>query len=189
MQSNLLVRWGIMGCANIAISQVIPAILEATTAVLHAVASRSPEKAKQIAEKFGAPNAYGSYQELLYYPEVDAIYIPLPNSFHKTWAIAAVRAGKHVLCEKPIALNAAEAREMQHEAKKHGRLLLEAFMYSYAPVVQKATALIREGQIGEIRAVHSMFTYSLTPDPRNIRLQSALGGGALYDAGCYCLDV
>jgi predicted dehydrogenase len=167
----------------------MPSIVEAEHAEFLAVASRSLEKARATAEKFGVPRVYGSYKELLEDPDIEAVYIPLPNSLHKPWSIAAVNAGKHVLCEKPIALNAAEARDMQAAAEENARLLLEAFMYRFSPIVQKAIQIIRDGTLGELRAIHSVFNFYLKDNPKNVRLQPDLGGGALYDAGCYCINV
>ncbi len=183
------VRWGVLGCAQIAINQLIPAIQQAEGAVLEAIASRTLDKAQKVAKQFGIPRAYGSYEELLADPELEAIYIPLPNHLHKPWSIAALRAGKHVLCEKPIALNAAEAREMQAVAQETGRILLEAFAYRFNPIVQKAMEITRSGELGELRMLHSSLTFVLPEDPTNVRLQAGIGGGALYDVGCYAINV
>jgi predicted dehydrogenase len=142
-----------------------------------------------MADQFDAPAAYGSYAELLADPHIQAVYIPLPNSLHKPWSIAALRAGKHVLCEKPIALNADQAREMQAAAKAEGRLLIEAFMYRFTPMMRKAMQLIRDGALGQLQAIHSIFSVMMRDDPGNFRLNAALGGGAMYDLGCYCINV
>ena len=182
------VRWGVMGCARIAENWVTPAILQAEGAALWAVASRTSEKAQATARRFGATKAYGSYQELLADPDIEVVYIPLPNHMHKDWTIAALRAGKHVLCEKPIALKASKAREMQAVAQNTEQLLLEAFMYRFSPVVQKALEIVRSGKLGELRAMHSAFSFLMSDDPSNIRLQRESGGGALYDIGCYCIN-
>ncbi len=183
------IRWGVLGCASIARRMVIPAILEAQDAELVAIASRSLDRAQTMAGQFGAPAAYGSYEELLADPHVQAVYIPLPNNLHQPWSIAALRAGKHVLCEKPIALNAGKAREMQIVAETEGRLLIEALMYRFTPMMRKAMQLIRNGALGEVRAIHSVFSVMMRDDPGNFRLQAALGGGAMYDLGCYCINV
>ena len=183
------VRWGVMGCANIATNRVLPAMLQTDKAELWAVASRTLEKAENVAEEFGAREAYGSYEDLLDDPDVEVVYIPLPNHIHKRWSIAAVRAGMHVLCEKPIALDADEAREMQEVAEANDRLLLEAFMYRFSPVVTRAIELVRDGVLGDLRAMHSTFSFLIEDDPTNIRLQPETGGGALYDVGCYCINV
>ena len=183
------VRWGVLGCARIATNRMIPAMLETDVAELWAIASRTLERAKSAAERFGASRAYGSYEELLADPATDVVYVPLPNHLHKPWSIAALRAGKHVLCEKPIALDAAEAREMQAVAQETGRFLIEAFMYRFSPVVQKALEIIRSGRLGDLKAMHSAFTFLMGDDPSNIRLQADAGGGALYDVGCYCINI
>ena len=183
------VRWGVLGCARIATNRVIPALLQADGAALHAVASRSREKAVATARQFGAQQAYGSYDELLQDDAVEAVYIPLPNHMHKEWAIATLRAGKHVLCEKPIALNAAEARAMQAVAQETGLLLLEAFMYRFGEVTQRAIEIVRSGRIGHLQTIHSAFSFAIPDDPTNVRLQPETGGGALYDVGCYCINV
>lgn len=183
------VRWGILGCARIASNWVAPAIVGAPGAQLWAIASRMPQKAQEMAQLFGAQKAYGSYEQLLADPEVEAVYIPLPNHLHKPWAIAALRAGKQVLCEKPIALNAAEAREMQAVAQETGNLLAEAFMYRYNPTMRQALQIVRSGALGELRAIYSAFTFVLPDDPHNVRLQASMGGGALYDVGCYAINV
>jgi len=183
------VRWGVMGCARIATQRVLPAMLQTKEAQLWAVASRTLEKAQKTAQEFGANEAYGSYEALLDDPDIEVVYIPLPNSLHKEWSIAALRAGKAVLCEKPIALNAAEAREMQAATEESGCLLLEAFMYRFSPVVTKAIELVRDGALGEIRTMHSTFSFVIPDDPTNVRLQPTTGGGALYDVGCYCINV
>jgi D-xylose 1-dehydrogenase (NADP+, D-xylono-1,5-lactone-forming) len=182
------VRWGVLGCARIAEQWVIPGILAAETAELTAVASRSQEKADATAQQFSASKAYGSYEALLADPDVEAIYIPLPNHLHKEWSIKAVQAGKDVLCEKPIGMNAEEAREMEAAAKATGRLLLEAFMYRFGPVTQQAMALLSEGRIGELHQIHTAFSFVMADDPSNIRLQPEAGGGAMYDVGCYCIN-
>ena len=183
------VRWGVLGCARIALNRVIPAMLQADGAELRGIASRTLGRAEEAAERFGARHAYGSYGDLLADPQIDVVYIPLPNHLHKAWSIAALDAGKHVLCEKPIALNALEAREMQKAAQKAGRLLLEAFMYRFSPVVQKALEIVRSDRMGDLRTMHSAFTFLLGDDPSNIRLQADAGGGALYDVGCYCINI
>ena len=183
------VRWGVLGCASIARRMVIPALLEARDAELVAIASRSLDRARAVAGQFGVPVAYGSYAELLADPRLQAVYIPLPNHLHKPWSIAALRAGKHVLCEKPIALNAGEARQMQAVAEEQKRLLFEAFMYRHTPMMRRARQLIRDGVLGEVLAIHTVFSVMMRDDPGNYRLQAAMGGGAMYDLGCYCIDV
>lgn len=183
------VRWGVIGCAGIATKRLLPAMRNVQEAVLYGIASRALAKAEDVARQFAAEVAYGSYEELLADPHVQVIYNPLPNHLHKRWTISALRAGKHVLCEKPIGLDAAEAREMQAVAQETGQLLLEAFMYRFSSVIQAAIARLQEGAIGEVRELHSAFSFLIDDDPTNIRLRADAGGGALYDVGCYCINV
>jgi predicted dehydrogenase len=176
-------RIGILSAANIA--RPFTANCQTSSLVkIEAVASRGIDKAKGFAEETGIPRAIGSYEELLADPEIEAIYIPLPNSMHAEWAIKAIEAGKHVLCEKPMALNASEARAMFSAAETHGVLLREAYPY----MAQEQTAILRrwlaEGAIGKVRVIRSNFSVFFS-DPSNIRLSPTLGGGALYDAGSY----
>jgi D-xylose 1-dehydrogenase (NADP+, D-xylono-1,5-lactone-forming) len=181
-------RFGVLSTANIGRAAVNPAIQASTSAELVAVASRDAERARAFAEKGGIPRAYGSYEALLDDPDVDAVYIPLPNNLHREWAIRAAEKKKHVLCEKPLALSAAECREMQAAADTHGVRLMEAFMYRFHPRTEKLLELVRGGATGELRAIRSAFTFRLTR-PENIRLKPELGGGALMDVGCYCVNV
>lgn len=181
-------RWGIMGCAQIAIHTVLPAIQESTTGEILAMASRSLEKSRAVAESVGIPRAYGSYEELLADPDIDAVYIPLPNHLHREWVIRAAEAGKHVLCEKPIALTSAEAEEMLAACRKAGVHLAEAFMYRHHPQMAELREVIRRGEIGELRLIRGAFTYNDAADTGNIRFKSAWGGGSLYDVGCYPLS-
>lgn len=178
-------RWGIVGCAGIAINAVMPAIDQSTTGSLAAVASRNLEKSREVASRFNVPKAYGSYEELLEDNEVDAVYIPLPNHLHKEWAIRAAEAGKHVLCEKPLALTAAEAEEMAAAADKAGVLLAEAFMYRHHPRWTRIHNILENGEIGELRGIRGAFTFNNAEDMANIRLKPEWGGGSLYDVGCY----
>jgi predicted dehydrogenase len=162
-------------------------------AVLAAVASRTLEKAQAtaagVATRSGAPKAYGSYEELLADPDIEAVYIPLPNGLHAEWSIKALRAGKHVLCEKPLTLNAAEAREVQAVRDETGLFMLEAFAYRFNPVVAEAFRVARSGVLGSLRFMHTVSTFRMgTLDPDNVRLQADIGGGALYDMGCYALN-
>ncbi|MFH1086615.1 MAG: Gfo/Idh/MocA family oxidoreductase [Chloroflexota bacterium] len=182
------VRWGVLGCARIALNRVVPAMQPAQGVALWAIASRDGDKARAAAEQFGFTRAYGSYEALLADPDVEAVYIPLPNQLHCEWAIAALRAGKHVLCEKPIGLNAAEAREMATAAAEADRYLLEAFMYRFAPTVQETVRRLRAGEIGAVQTLHAGFTFRIADDPANVRLQKATGGGCVYDIGCYCIN-
>ena len=183
------VRWGVLGVAHIATEQMLPAFREADRAELVAIASRRLDRARHAAQQFGAPRAYGSYEALIADPEVEAVYVPLPNHLHKPWSIAALRAGKHVLCEKPIALNAEEARQMQAAAAQHGRLLAEAFTYRHGPLMQRALEVVRSGALGDLKTLHSSFSFIIHDRPDDMRLQREAGGGALYDIGCYCISV
>ena len=186
---NVPVRWGILGCARIAVNRLIPGLRMVPEAALTAVASRTLSKAEEVAERFGAQRAYGSYQALLADPEVEAVYIPLPNGFHAEWSVQALRAGKHVLCEKPLAMDAAEARGIQAVRDETGLYCLEAFAYRFNPVVAKAIEIARSGVLGELRFMHTISNFLMgEPDPANVRLQAAIGGGALYDMGCYALN-
>ncbi len=181
-------RWGVISTANIGRAAVNPAIQESRNGRLLGVASRNEDRARSFAEAHGIPRAYGSYEALLADPEIDAVYIPLPNSLHHPWTIRALEAGKHVLCEKPLALSVAECREMEAAAKANDRLLMEAFMYRFHPRTQALVEQVANGEVGTLRAVRSAFTFRLTR-PENIRLSVELGGGALMDVGCYCVNV
>ena len=182
------VRWGVLGCARIARTRVIPAMQPAQGVELLAIASREAERARATAAQFGFQRTYASYEALLADPDVEAVYIPVPNKFHREWTIAALQAGKHVLCEKPLALNAAEAREMASAAWAADRYLLEAFMYRFAPTIQETLRRLRAGAIGAPQTLHAAFSFAIPDDPANVRLQAAIGGGCLYDIGCYCLN-
>ncbi|TDY45287.1 putative dehydrogenase [Alicyclobacillus sacchari] len=178
-------RWGVLGCADIAVRKVIPGIQKSQTGSVIAVASRSQEKADAAATQFGIARAYGNYEELLADRDVDAVYIPLPNHLHKEWTIRAAQAGKHVLCEKPIALSAAEAEEMVVACAKAGVLLAEAFMYRHHPRYERISQIVRSGEIGVIRGIHATFTFNNASDFGNVRYRREWGGGSLYDVGCY----
>ncbi len=177
-------RWGILGAANIARKAVIPAIQLSNNGRVVAIASRSRERAEQIAQAMEIPNVFDDYAALLHSPGVDAVYIPLPNSEHYRWTIAAVMAGKHVLCEKPLAMNASEAEEMAAAAARARVVLAEAFMYRHHPLVEHVLALLHGGLIGELAMIRSNFSFYLQGED-NIRLVKELGGGALMDVGCY----
>ena len=182
------IRWGVLGTANIGMEQVIPAIQAAERCDVVAIASRNLDKAEAAAASLGIEHAYGSYGQLLHDAEIEAVYIPLPNHLHAQWAIAAVRAGKHVLCEKPIALSAAEAETMITAAEESSVLLREAFMYRFHPSWLAVKRLIDEGIIGELIAIDSWFSY-YNDDPTNIRNILEYGGGALMDIGCYSIHL
>jgi len=182
-------RWGILGCASIAASALIPAIKESSLSEVVAVASRDRAKAGAFAERFAIPGAYGSYEELLADPEVDAVYIPLPNHLHMEWAMRAAEAGKHVLCEKPLALTEAEAYEMVDACRSAGVQLAEAFMYRHHPRYDRLRAMLAAGEIGTIRAVHSTFRFNASDRADDVRFHREMGGGSLLDNGCYCINV
>lgn len=182
------VRWGILSTANIGRAAVIPAIHESENGEVLAVASRAKRAALEFAAANGIRDGYGSYQELLEDDRIDAVYIPLPNSMHVEWTIRAAEAGKHVLCEKPLALNADECDQMDAAAEAAGVCCMEAFMYRFHPRISKVRGLLDLGVIGEVRSLYSAFTFKLT-SPDNIRLDATLGGGSLMDVGCYCVNV
>ena len=178
------IRWGILGTANIARGCTIPGIKLAKNAELYAIAGRSLEKAKSFAEEFGFKKFYGSYDELLQDKDVQAVYIPLPNSLHLQWVVAALKAKKHVLCEKPLALNPKEALQMYETAKENGVFLMEAYAYLHSPYVQALKEDVASGIIGDVDFIDTAFvTQGYKED---IRLYKELGGGAMYDLGCYC---
>ena len=178
------VRWGILGAANIAVKKVVPAMRRSPGSRVVAIASRSIEKARTAAVELDIPRAYGSYEELIADAEVEAIYIPLPNHLHVPWSIRAAQAGKHVLCEKPIALSAAEARTLLAARDRHGVQVAEAFMVRAHPQWHEVERLIGAGRIGELRLVTGHFSY-YRRDPSDIRSVPEWGGGALMDIGCY----
>ena len=180
-------NWGILGAAKIARS-LAPAIRESRFARAYAVASRTLAKAETFANEHGFEKGYGSYEALLEDPEVQVIYNPLPNSLHCEWTIKALNAGKHVLCEKPLADNAAQCEQMIAAAKKSGRLLMEAFMYRFHPQTSKIKELVTQGTIGEVRIVRAAFGFPLNQEVPNVRLVEKLTGGCLMDVGCYCVN-
>ncbi len=183
------IRWGVLSTARIGTERVIPAMQLGKYCTVTALASRKLEKAQAAARRLGIGKAYGSYEELLADPDVDAVYIPLPNHLHVPWSIKALNAGKHVLCEKPIGLSAAEAQELLDAAKKFPQLkVMEAFMYRHHPQWQWAKQWVAEGKIGEVRTIQSFFSYYNT-DPDDIRNRADIGGGGLMDIGCYCISL
>ncbi len=183
-----VVRWGILSPAKIGTEKVIPAIQRAERCEVVALASRDAARAEAAAARLSIPRTHGSYEDLLADPEIDAVYVPLPNHLHAEWSIAAARAGKHVLCEKPLALSVAQADAMIAAAEDAGVRLMEAFMYRLHPSWVAVRELIASGRIGELRAVQSWFGY-FNDNPTNIRNILEAGGGALYDVGCYCVNV
>jgi predicted dehydrogenase len=181
------VRWGVLGAANIFLKKVLPPLLKTDAVDLMAIASRSEEKARSAASTFGIARSYGAYEDLLADPDIEAVYIPLPNHLHAEWIRKAADAGKHVICEKPLALNADEAASCVEYASKKGVRLMEAFMYRFHPQWQRVREMVRTGEIGQILAVHTSFAYD-NRDPENIRNKLAMGGGALMDIGCYAVS-
>ena len=181
---NTKVKWGVLSTAKIGWEKVIPAMQKGQWCSVDAIASRKLESAKNWAAKLGIPKAYGSYEDLLADPDIEAIYNPLPNDLHVQWTLAAARAGKHVLCEKPFAMNANEAAQLHEVAGKVH--IMEAFMVRFHPQWQRARELVRSGELGELRSVQVFFSYN-NQDSSNIRNRLENGGGALYDIGCYAI--
>ncbi|MGG4480096.1 Gfo/Idh/MocA family protein [Paenibacillus illinoisensis] len=188
MNSDRKLRWGILGSASIAKGSVIPGLQQSELNEVAAIASRDEEKAKQTADQLGIPQAYGSYEALLEDDSIDAVYIPLPNHLHREWTIRAAEAGKHILCEKPLALTEQEAREMAQACDDAGVLLAEAFMYRHHPRYDQIRDVIASGEIGEIRGIHSTFSFNNSGSAGNVRFKREWGGGALYDIGCYSIS-
>lgn len=186
------IRWGILGTATIAREALIPALRKAPYcqhAEIVAIASRQIDKAKEVAEQFEIPKAHGSYETLLDDPDIDAVYLPLPNHLHVPYAIRALEAGKHVLCEKPIGLSVAEAKQLVEVAGQHPHLkVMEAFMYRFHPQWQWARQVVEEGRIGPLRTIHSFFSFH-DDNPESILNHREWGGGGLMDIGCYSLSL
>jgi len=178
------VVWGILSTANIGIKRVIPAILSGERGLIAAIASRDAERARDVAAHFSIARSYGSYQALLDDPQIEAIYNPLPNHLHVEWTVKALDAGKHVLCEKPIALNAMEAQSIVAARDRSGKHVIEAFMVRFHPQWHRVRSLVHDGRIGKVRALQSAFTFPVAR-PDNVRNRLEYGGGALYDVGCY----
>jgi predicted dehydrogenase len=178
------VRWGVLGAASIAIRKVIPGMQKGEWSEVTAIASRDLPKAEDAAHKLGIAKAYGSYEELLADPDVEAIYNPLPNHLHVPWSIKAAEAGKHVLCEKPLSLTVAEAKTLVAARDRYGVKIGEAFMVKTHPQWLRTRELIRQGVIGELRAIMGAFSY-FNRDPKNVRHVVEWGGGGLMDIGCY----
>jgi predicted dehydrogenase len=182
------VRWGILSTANIGMAKVTPAIQRADNCEVVAIASRDAGRAAEAAATLGIAAAYGSYDELLAADDVDAVYIPLPNDLHARWTLEAAAAGKHVLCEKPLAMSAAQAEEMVEGCATAGVKLAEAFMYRHHASWVEAVRRVRDGAIGRLQAVQTWFSY-FNDDPKNIRNRPEHGGGAVMDIGCYAVDL
>jgi predicted dehydrogenase len=181
------VRWGILSTAGIAIRKVIPAMQKSDWVEVIAIASRDRRKAEEAALTLGIPRAYGSYQELLADPQIEAIYNPLPNQLHVPWSIKAAEAGKHVLCEKPLSVTVAEARTLLAVQQRTGVIMAEGFMVRVHPQWVRARELVQSGRIGELRAIQGVFSY-FNSNPANIRNIPEYGGGSLMDIGCYSIN-
>ncbi len=179
------VRWGVLGVAKIATEKVIPAMQNADNGHVVAIASRDAGRAREAASRLGVARAYGSYEDLLADPEIEAIYNPLPNELHVEWTLKALAMGKHVLCEKPIALTADEAERLVAARAASGKLVAEAFMVRFHPQWRRVRELVRAGAIGDALAIQTLFAYRLL-DPDNVRNRPP-GGGGLYDIGCYAI--
>ena len=186
-ESMTPVCWGVLGASEFAQAKAVPGMLKAPSAVVKALASRSLHKAQAAAAALVIPDAHGSYEALLLDPAIEAIYIPLPNHLHVPWSLKALAAGKHVLCEKPIALTASELQPLLQAQRQSGLIVAEAFMVRHHPQWQVAQRLVSQGRIGNVRAIHCAFSYT-NVDPLNIRNQRDIGGGALYDIGCYAIN-
>jgi len=181
------VIWGVLSAARHFSYRIRPALKGSATTELAAIASRTLEKAERAAREMSIPKAYGSYEELLADPRIEAVYIPLPNHLHAEWVTKAADAGKHILCEKPFGVNAEETRQSIAHAQARGVLVMEAFMYRFHPQWRRVRELVAIGEIGAVRAVHALYSY-LNTDPANIRNILAAGGGAIPDIGCYAVS-
>jgi D-xylose 1-dehydrogenase (NADP+, D-xylono-1,5-lactone-forming) len=187
------VRWGILGNANIVRKCVLPAMQKSCNGTVRSLGTRNPAAALALARQHGITGVVDGYEAVLDDPAIDAVYIPLPNHLHCQWTLKALAAGKHVLCEKPLACTAQEARRMTDAAEKAGLLLMEAFMYRFHPRTRRIQELVSQAAIGELRLVHTSFCFSMDSvtlaDPANPRLRQDTGGGALLDVGCYGVSV
>lgn len=182
-------KWGILSTAAIGLKKVIPGIRKSAQNDIIAIASRNTEKAERAAGSLNISKAYDSYEKLLADPEIDAVYIPLPNHLHFPWTLKAIEAGKHVLCEKPMTLNASEAQQIHDVLNDHPEIkVMEAFMYRFHPQWIKTKELVKAGSIGKLYSINSVFSY-FNDDPSNIRNKAEMGGGALMDIGCYAISL
>ena len=184
-------RWGILSAAGIARKRFVPGIQFGSEGMAAAVAARDIERAREFASEFGIPRAYGSYEELLADPEIDGVYIGLPNLLHTEWTIKAAAAGKHVLCEKPLSRRLADVEQMTAACKAAGVLLMEAFMYRHHPQHARVRELLAQGAIGEPAFVRASFAFAMPPARRavpDVRVNASLDGGAFMDVGCYALN-
>jgi len=183
------IRFGIVGTAKIAFEQVIPAMQAGRLTAVTAIASRNPERARKAARELNIPSFYSSYDELLADKSINAVYIPLPNHLHVPWTIKSLEAGKHVLCEKPVAMSTKETKNLAEAAGNHpGLKVMEAFMYRHHPRWKKLKSLAEAEAIGKLKTIHSFFTYYKN-DLQNIRFEPGMGGGGLMDVGCYCISL
>ena len=187
------IKWGVLGNATIARKCVIPAIRKSRNGVVHALATRSPAAAAEVVDKNRIRQVYDNYDAVIRDPSVDAVYIPLPNHLHLPWTMQALTAGKHVLCEKPLACNSREARAMADQAATSGALLMEAFMYRFHPRSRRIKQLVDDGELGKPCLIRSAFCFRMKDDilknGTNVRLKPDMGGGALLDVGCYSVNV
>ncbi|MBT8163675.1 MULTISPECIES: Gfo/Idh/MocA family protein [Arthrobacter] len=180
-------RWGILGSARI-VRKTIPALQATRNGEVVGIASRTEEKAREYAGKHGIPQAFGSYEALLASPDIDAVYIPLPNTLHLEWILKSLDAGKHVLCEKPLAMSASECETIARKADETGLKVLEGFMYRFHPRFEKLQELLAANAVGALKFIHVAHSFDAGGDD-NIRWYTGLGGGALFDTGCYCVNV
>ncbi len=178
------VKWGVLSTAKIGTVKVIPGMQRGELCEITAICSRDEARAREAADRLGIPRAYGSYEAMLADEEIEAVYNPLPNHLHVPWSVKAAEAGKHVLCEKPLALTAEEARTLIEARDRTGKLIQEAFMVRDHPQWRRTRELVRSGAIGELRAIQGFFSY-YNVDPQNIRNMADIGGGGVYDIGCY----
>lgn len=181
------VRWGVLGTARV-VRKTIPALQETRNGEVTGIASRSEEKAREYAARHGIPQAFGSYEALLASPDIDAVYIALPNALHREWILKSLDAGKHVLCEKPLAMSAAECGEIARKAGETGLKVLEGFMYRFHPRFEKLQELLAANAVGKLTFVHVAHSFDAGGDD-NIRWYAGLGGGALFDTGCYVVNM
>jgi predicted dehydrogenase len=179
-------QWGLLSTARIN-DKFLEGVAEARDSAVLAIASRDHARAESYAAERGIPRAYGSYDALLADPDIDAVYISLPNSMHLEWSGRALRAGKHVLCEKPLSRREADVAAIFDLAEREGRLLMEAFMYRHHPQTARVAELVRSGAIGRLRLIRASFSFNAT-DPADVRLLTTLDGGSLMDVGCYCVS-
>lgn len=182
------VRYGVLSTAGIAVNRHVPSAQGAGNTEIAAISSRDLAKAEKWAAELGIARAYGSYEELLNDPDIDAVINPLPNSLHCEWTVRAAQAGKHILCEKPLAVTVAEARKMIGAARANGVLLVEGFTHRLNPQLQCARRLVQQGEIGEVKLARAELTFTIRDWEEDVRVKPELGGGALLDAGCYCVS-